>query len=227
MSVRRQALHSDSPSRPDSGDGPRLTSFVGELAGIVGASRRAGQDLWTAVLGIPRSTGAIQQRIDRVSEALVPHDTASGEGGTSALVNSMDETSWLMHGARQWLWGMANPAVAYFQVHTHRSKTTFAQPIGDWTGLLGSDGSRGSQAWEGLRQSCLAPLIRVAQGLAESIEAGMARFGRRGHAEFQRLCPMGTEHPTVEQGRGWYARFRLLINPHTAREDNARTFARR
>ena len=44
--------------------------------------------------------------------------------------------------------------------------------MGDWTGILVSDGSRVYQYWEGLRQSCLAHLIRAAQGLAEKVEAG-------------------------------------------------------
>jgi len=38
------------------GYGPRLTGFVGELAGIVGASRSAVQDLCTSVFGIPLSS---------------------------------------------------------------------------------------------------------------------------------------------------------------------------
>src|SRR5262245_10617621 len=50
-----------------------------------------------------------------------------------ALVNYMDETSWLLHGTRQWLWVMAHPAVAYFQLHPNRSKAAFVQLIGDWT----------------------------------------------------------------------------------------------
>ena len=210
-----------------SGDGPRLTGFIGEMAGIVGASRSAVQDLCHAVFGIPLSKGVIQKMVDRVSDAILPHYTAIGEVARTSLVNSIDETSWLLHGDRQWLWGMANPAVAYFQIHTHRSKTAFAELIGDWTGILVSDGYRVYQSWQGLRQSCLAHLIRAAQGLAESVEAGMARFGARVHAELQRLCHMGTERPTVGQWRAWYARFRQLLHQHTSREDKAGTFARR
>jgi hypothetical protein len=92
---------------------------------------------------------------------------------------------------------MANSAVTYFQIHTHRSKAAFAQLIDDWRGLLVSDGYRLSQSWEGLRQSCLAHLIRAAPGLAERVEAGRARCGGRVHAELQRLCHRGTECPTV------------------------------
>jgi transposase len=191
------------PAEHTSGYGPRLTGFVGEMAGMVGASRSAVQDLCASVFSIALSQGAIQKRVDRVSEALAPHDTAIGEVARTSLVNYIDQTSWLMYDDRHWLWGMANPVVAYFQVHTHRSKTAFAQLIGDWRGILVRDGYRVYQSWEGLRQSCLAHLSRAAQGLAESVEAGMARFGRRVHAEIQRLCHMGTARPTVGQWRMW------------------------
>jgi transposase len=165
--------------------------------------------------------------VERVSEAIVPYHTAIGEVARTSLVNYIDEPSWLVHGDRQWLWVMANPAVAYFQIPMNRSKTAFAQLIGDWRGILVSDGYRVSQAWESLRQSCLAHLIRAAKGLGERVDAGMACFGRRVHAELQRLCPMGTERPTVGQWRMGYARFRSLIKQHAAREDDAGTCARR
>ena len=50
------------------------------------------------------------------------HYTAIGEVARTALVNYIDETSWLMHGERHWLWVMANPEVVYFQIHRTRSK---------------------------------------------------------------------------------------------------------
>jgi transposase len=78
-----------------------------------------------------------------------------------------------------------------------------------------------------IERSCLAHLLRTAQGLTESLEAGIARFGAGVHGELQRLCHMGTERPTVGQWRAWYARFRSLVNQHAARQDNAGTFARR
>jgi transposase len=215
------------PSDQVSGYGPRLTGFVGELAGIVGASRSAGQDLCRSVFGIPLSKGTIQKRVDRVSAAILPHYTAIGEVARASRVNYIDETSWLTGGDRRWLWVMANPSVAYFQIHPNRSKGAFAQLIANWTGVLVSDGDLVYQSWQGLRQSCLAHLIRTAKGLTERLEAGIARFGAQVHAELQRLCHMGTERPTVGQWRAWYARFRALVNHHGTREDQAGTFARR
>jgi transposase len=215
------------PVEHASGYGPRLTAYVGEMAGMVGASRSAVQALCASVFGIPLSTGAIQKLVDRVSEAIVPHYDTIGQVARTAPVNYIDETSWLMHGDRHWLWVMANPGVAYFQIHLHRSKAAFAQLIADWQGLLVSDGSSVYQSWQGLRQSCLAHLLRTAKGLAEHVDAGIARCGGRLHAELQRLGHMGTARPTMGQWRVWYARFRHLLAQHATREDKAGTFVRR
>ena len=215
------------PSEQKRGYGPRLTGCIGEMAGIVGASRSAVQALCASVFGIPLSTGAIQKMGDRVSAAITPHYTAIGEVARASLVNYIDETSWLVHGDRHWLWVMANPQVAYFQIHPNRSKAAFVQLIADWSGILVSDGYLVYQSWQGLRQSCLAHLVRTAKGLAEHLDGGIARFGRRVHTELQRLCHMGTERPTVGQWRAWYARFRHMLRQHTAQEDKAGTFARR
>jgi transposase len=73
--------------------------------------------------------------VDRVSEAILPHYRAIGEVARTSLVNYIDETSWLMHGDRHWLWVMANPEVAYFQIHTHRSKAAFAETIASLPGF--------------------------------------------------------------------------------------------
>ena len=59
------------------------------------------------------------------------------------------------------------------------------------------------------------------------MEVGMARCGGRVHAELQRLCHMGTERPTMGQGRAWYARCHTLLHHYATRKDKAGTFARR
>src|SRR5262249_34490706 len=161
--------------------------------------------------------------VDRVSEAIIPPYTAISEGARASLVHDIDETSWRMPGDRQWLWVMAHPTGAYLQIHTHRSQAALAQLRGDWMGILVSDGYGLYQSWEGLQQGCLAQRIRTAKGLAESVEAGMARFGARVYAELQRLGHMGTERPTVGQWRAWYARFSQRLNQPAKREDKAGT----
>jgi transposase len=221
------AVQSVLPEGQASGYGPRLTAFVGEMAGMVSTSRSAVQALCASVFSIPLSKGAIQNMVDRVSEAIVPHYDLIGQMARSAVVNHLDETSWLTQGDQQWLWVMTNPLVAYFQIHPTRSKTAFAQLIADWRGLLVSDDYGVYCSWKGLRQTCLAHLIRMAKGLSEHLRAGIAAFGRRVHAELQRLCHMSTERPTVGQWRAWYARFSHLIASTTGRQDKAGTFAHR
>jgi transposase len=88
-------------------------------------------------------------------------------------------------------------------------------------------GISSTKYWPGLRQSCLAHLIRTAKGLSEHVAAGIAVFGQKIHAELQRLCHMATERPTVGQWRAWYARFTHLLSQQAPREDKAGTFARR
>ena len=118
----RHAVHSVVAAEHTSEYGPRLTRFVGELVGIVGASRSAVQDLCASVCGIALSQGAMPHMVDRVSVAIGLHYTAIGAVARTSFVNSMDETSWLLHGTRPWRWGMANPAVASFLIYPDRSK---------------------------------------------------------------------------------------------------------
>jgi transposase len=135
------------------------------MAGIVGASRNAVQALCASVFSITLSKGAIQKMVDRVSEATLPHYTAIGKLARVSPVNYIDETSWLTGGDRRWLWVMANPLVAYFQIHPTRSKAASAHRIAHRAGVLVSDGYLVYQYWQGFRQSCLAHLIRTAKGL--------------------------------------------------------------
>jgi transposase len=146
---------------------------------MVGASRSAVQALCAAVCGSPLSTGAIQKLVDRVSVATVPHDDMSGQVARQAPVNDIDETSWLTHGDWHWLWVMANPAVAYFQIHPTRSKAALTQLIASWLGILVSDGYLVYQYGQGFRQRCLAHLIRTAKGLSAHVDAGIAVCGQK------------------------------------------------
>ena len=197
------------------------------MSGIISVSRSAVQDLCASVFSIPLSKGAIQKMINRVSDALMPHYDAIGRVARAATVNHLDETSCFTQGVKHWLWVMTNPLVAYFQIHRTRSQAAFDQLIADWRGILVSDDFAVYKSWTGLRQTCLAHLIRTAKGLSEHVDSGIATFGWRIRDELQRLCHMATERPTVGQWQAWYARFRHLISSTTARLNKAGTFARR
>jgi len=215
------------PTEYRSGFGPRISAIIAELAGAHGDSRTIVQNFCASVLGFSISLGAIQKVLDRASEAIKPHYEAIGEEARSQAVNHADETSWLLKGALCWLWVLASTRVAFFMIHKNRSKEAFKALIKDWSGILVSDGYRLYTDWVGLRQTCLAHLIREAKKLSESKNEEIARFGATALAELRRLCHMAHAPPTLGEWRAFYARFIKLITRHHGRKDDAGRFAAR
>jgi transposase len=164
--------------------------------------------------------------VDRVSEAIIPHYERIGQCARDTEINHIDETTWKNEGDLNWVWVMANAAVAFFMVHTHRSKEAFKKLIGQWTGILISDNYVVYQNWVGMRQKCLAHLIRKAQGLSEHANPEISGCGRKARDELRRLLFMAKEPPTVGQWRAWYARVCRLIKQYRDRKDPAGTFVR-
>jgi transposase len=179
------------------------------------------------VLQVPLSLGAIQKLIDRVAQAIAPHDGAIATQARQAPVNYIDETSWFLTSTLQWLWVMVSDTAAFYMIHPHRSKEAFAALIDDWAGILVSDGYGAYQSWVAGRQTCLAHLIRTARGLAERQHPDLAACGAWALAELQRLCHMATAPPTGGEWRAWYARLCHLINQYHDRQDEAGKCARR
>ena len=180
-----------------------------------------------SVLRGPLSLGAIQKVLDRVTQAIAPHDEASARHARRAPVNSMDATAWFLTNTLQWLWVMASDTVAFSMMHPHRSKEAFAALIDDWAGILVSDGYGVYQHWVQARQTCVAHLIRTARSLAERKHAELAACGAWALAELQRLCHMATAPPTGGEWRAWYARLCKLIDQYYDRQDDAGRLARR
>jgi transposase len=214
------------PPEACAGYGPRLTALIGELSGRQRSSRRAVPEFCQAVLGVAISQGAIQRAVDRVSDALAPPYEAIAEPARRARVNYSDETGWYQHGVLAWLWVMVNTPVALFKVQASRSQAAFAALVAAWAGILVSDGSTVYQQWVHGRQTCLAHLIRRARGLAERNEPELARFGRRGLAEWQRLVHWAQAPPTAGAVQAWYTRLVHLLNQYRPRQDEAGTLAR-
>lgn len=132
-------------------------------------------------------------------------------------VNHVDETPWKKNGKLNWLWVMANSVVAFFMVHTNRSKAAFAALIGGWDGILVSDGYGLYQS----RQSCLAHLIRRAKGLAERKEPELAKCGAWARDELRRLCKMAKDPSTQTEWRTFYARLNRLIELYVDADSEA------
>jgi len=122
---------------------------------------------------------------------------------------------------------MANKAVSFFMIQKRRNRDAFKALIKEWNGILVSDGYRVYTDWVGLRQTCLAHLIRDARGISEKKDPELARFGTTALAELTRLCHMAHEPPTVGQWRTFYARFIKLIIRNRGRKDEAGVFAAR
>jgi transposase len=208
------------------GYGPRFTGLIGELSGSQRNSRSVVKGFCQSVLGIAISCGGIQRCVDRVSEAIVPYYVAIAERARSIMVNFIDETSWYQHGVLAWLWVMVNTSVAYFSIKASRSKEAFEALIGHWAGILVSDGYGVYRKWVNQRQTCLAHLIRKAQGLAERRDPVVARFGERVASELRRLIHWANAPPTQGEVATWYARMCHLIDRHRDRKDEAGKLAK-
>jgi transposase len=183
------------PGEFKTGFGPRFTALVGEISGIDGNSRETVKTFCSSVLGVPVSLGAIQKIIDRASAAVKPHYETIRDIARSQNVNYLDETTWKKGVKLHWLRVMTNSKVACFMIHRHRSKKAFEQLIGTWEGIPVSDGYRLYQNWVNGRQTCLAHLIRRAQGLSERDDPELAKCGKWAAAELRRLCKMAKDPP--------------------------------
>jgi transposase len=93
-------------------------------------------------------------------------------------------------------------------IHSNRSKAAFKALIKEWDGILVSDGYRLYTKWVGLRQTCLAHLIREAKKLSESKNEEIVKFGANALAELRRLCHMAHAPPTNGEWRAFYARLK-------------------
>ena len=215
------------PTEHATGYGPRFSALIGELAGTYGNGRRLVQTFCASVLQVPISLGAIQKVLDRLTQALTPHYIAIARQARQAPVNYIDETPWYCLNTLEWLWVMANEGVAFYMIHTRRSKEAFTALIDDWAGLLVSDGYGVYRSWVEARQTCLAHLIRTARGLAARPHAELAACGAWALVELQRLCQMAKAPPTGGAWRAWYARLCKWIAQYHDRPDDAGRFARR
>lgn len=208
------------------GYGERLTALIGELSGCQRSSRRSVKEFIESVFGVPISVGGIQLCVDRVSRAIVPYYEAIAARARSCKVNHLDETFSYQHEVLMWLWVMVNSTVAFFSIKASRSKAAFEELIGHWAGILVSDNYAVYRKWAHMRQTCLAHLIRTAEGLAGRKDAAIAWLGKRVRSELQRLIHWANAPPTQGEVAAWYARMCHLINLYRGRKDEAGRLAR-
>jgi transposase len=111
-------------------------------------------------------------------------------------------------------------------VHARRSKEAFKELIDKWEGILISDDYGTYRDWVNLHQTCLAHLLRKAQGLSEHKDPEISKIGAWTKKELLLLVKMAKAPPTKGQWRAFYARYRRLIKLHRDRKDRAGTFVR-
>lgn len=214
------------PSSVITGYGPRLSAFVAELSGLNGMSRSEVKRLCGSVLGLPISTGAVQNIIDRVSLAIEPAYKAIGQIARSAKCNYIDETSWYKRHSLHWLWAMVNDRVAFYRVDPKRSKEAFKRLIEDWQGILVSDGYGLYRNWVHGRQTCLAHLIRKADGLAERRKPNLRRFGHMTASLLRQLITFADSPPDPKHWNHFYRQLLFMLSLYESDKDDAGRLAR-
>jgi transposase len=142
------------------------------------------------VLRIPISLGAIQKVIDRGSKAIAPHYGAITNKARASRINHIDETPWYKGGKLDWLWVMTCPVVAFFMIHTNRSREAFEKLIGAWCGILVSGNYGVYQKWVNKSQTSLAHAIRKACALAQRPDPELSNSGKWAARELERLMKM-------------------------------------
>lgn len=215
------------PRKNRSGYGPRLSAMIAEMSGIQGSSRETVQNFCRSALGFPISIGAIQNVIDRASQAIEPIYDEIGRLVRQAKVNHIDETSFFQEGRLQWLWTMTNTILAFFMIHAHRSKAAFSELIQGWAGILISDDYGVYLKWFKKRQTCLAHLIRRAEGLSEKKDESLKAFGKTLLTELRRLCHWAKAPPDLDEELAFYNRIFHFLVEHQKRKDDAGKLARR
>jgi transposase len=215
------------PAEHQTGYGPRLTAYIGELAGINRLSRSTIQQHLSSLFGLSISQGTLQKVIDRVSTALGPHYEAIGQIAGEQEVNYIDETPWFQRGSLLWLWVMVSARVGFFKIHAHRSKEAFHALIGAWRGILVSDDYGTYVQWVHGRQTCLAHLIRRAQAFLESSLEEEQEFGSKVKTLLQQLCQWAKSPPCDEAMEQWQHQFYEIISRYTSQPGKMGTFARR
>jgi transposase len=214
------------PPAVSTGYGPRLCAFIAELSGTKAMSRADVKQLCESVLGIPIATGTIQKIIDRSAEAIKPAYEHIGQVARSAHCNYIDETSWFNENDLQWLWAMVNQQVAFYRIDPHRSKQAFEQLVADWQGVLVSDGYGLYQNWINQRQTCLAHLIRKAEGLAQRKKANLKRFGQIIGAFLRQLVHFAKAPPDPKRWNDFYCHLLFTLSLYESDKDDAGRLAR-
>jgi transposase len=161
-----------------SGFGPRVDAHIAVLAGVFRLSREQVREIVVEVFRIPASKGSVDNAIMRMSAVMADPWAELREAIGRAQAVHMDETTWRLRGAQQWLWVAASALVACFRIDPARSQRAAQALLGEeFGGFVISDRYTGYHFLDVLQQQlCWCHVIR--QLVEVSQRSGAA--GRRG-----------------------------------------------
>lgn len=221
-------VRAEIPKETLPGLGSGIAAMVALLTSL-GVSRRKIQSFFKQVCDINLSQGGIQKCLDRASAATKPHYDAIAREIRRGPIAHVDETSSRLFGPvgkmTHWLWAMVSRNFCFFMILNTRSAKSFAELIGDWAGILVSDGYALYLKWAGIaRQSCLAHLIRKARKFAESPVPEIAQGGHWILSELRRLVKMAHKPPTNGEYAAWRGRFSRCVRKYKDYEGELGTY---
>jgi transposase len=161
--------------------GPRLTSTLSFVSGVLHASKRGVEEFAETVLRVPIALGTVSNLEQEMSAALASAHTEAQQAVQQAAAKNVDETGWKQAGAKRWLWGAATALAVCFVITPTRGAAGLTALLGEKIkGIICSDRwSVYGQLKLGLRQLCWAHLKRDFQKLVDRGGAA-AEYGKLG-----------------------------------------------
>jgi transposase len=168
--------HSSEATLPEGvssiGFGPGVDAMVGQVAGMMRASKRTTADTMLGVFGVPMSLGAVIDAQQRCSKAIEAPCKEALEYTQKQSVRNVDETSWKEGTSGAYIWVCVTSMVVAFVIQTSRAASAAGVLLGAAKGILGSDRYSGYTWWPtALRQVCWAHLIRDFRAIAQRGES--------------------------------------------------------
>lgn len=160
------------------GYGPGIQAHIAVLAGVFRLSREQVRQVVVQMFGIPASTGAIDNTIRRMSQVLADPWAELKDAIRKAEAVHLDETTWRLAGAQQWLWVAAAALVACYRIDPSRGQQAAKALVGeDFGGFAITDRYAGYHFLDVLQQQlCWAHVIRQLTEISQRQGA----TGRRG-----------------------------------------------
>ena len=157
-----RAVLADLPGAALSGYGPRVEARIAMLAGVFRLSREQVRQVVVEIFGIPASKGTIDAALMRMSAILADPWSELRDAIRKADAIHLDETTWRLAGAQQWLWVAASALVACYRIDPSRGQQAAKALIGeDFGGFAVTDRYAGYHFLDILQQQlCWAHVIR-------------------------------------------------------------------